>query len=196
MWYCACPNLDEPTSGVMLMSPFSSSIKIFRTTFLVAIFLGVQLLAGAGLVLAHVEILPQEAEPGQFEVFEIWIYHGCEHSPTNKLVLEIPDGVALVRPKVKPDWTIATKTGPYSEPVQVFGTSYEEGVREITWSGGSVPTEYMDSFIFSAFFPDQPSTKLPFRARQHCEGVSEPEEFTLRVNLRPAAEKESSGGGG
>lgn len=171
-----------------MTSPSSAGIAPDRAfPPLAAVFLhGLLLLAAAGPVLAHVEILPQEVAPGQFEVFEVWIYHGCEASPTSKLVLEIPDGVALVRPKVKPDWTITTAIGPYAKPVQVFGTSYEKGVRELTWSKGLVPAEFMDSFIFSAYFPDQPATVLSFRAEQHCEGVAEPAEFELRVTVRAA----------
>ena len=83
--------------------------------------------------------------------------------------VRIPDGVIAVKPMPKPGWELATKIEPYAEPAEYFGETLTEGVREISWTGGSLPDAWYDEFVFRARLPDAPAgTVLYFPVVQEC----------------------------
>ncbi|HVF59600.1 MAG TPA: DUF1775 domain-containing protein [Thermoanaerobaculia bacterium] len=144
-------------------------------------------LLAAGLALpldAHVEILPPSVPADAFFNISVVAYHGCDEHATTRITLRIPESVGIVRPKVKPGWRIETRTIEYAEPFEVFGTTYAEGVSEITWSGGSIPAEQMDDFTLSGYFRGQDQETARFHVEQECAGVEEPLTFAPSVRLR------------
>lgn len=148
------------------------------------------LVAGLGQPLsAHVEILPPSVPAEAFFTVSVFAYHGCDEHPTTRVTLRIPESVGIVRPKVKPGWRIETRTIQYAEPFEVFGTTYDEGVSEITWTGGSIPAEHMDDFTLSGYFRGKAEETVRFHVEQECAGVDEPLTFAPSVRLRgqPAA---------
>lgn len=116
----------------------------------------------AGLVLAampvaaiaHVAFEAPEASRNASYKAIVKIGHGCDGSPTKSLRISIPEGVIAVKPMPKAGWTLATTRGAYARTYDHFGKPMAEGVKEITWSGGSLPDDQYDEFTFQARMTD------------------------------------------
>ena len=87
--------------------------------------------------------------------------------------VRIPHGFVGVKPVPKPGWELETKVEKYAEPVEAGHETYTEGVREIMWSGGNLPEEWYDTFVFRGRLPDaEPGTAIYFPVVQECvDGV-------------------------
>jgi uncharacterized protein YcnI len=166
-------------------------------------FLSVLALAMAAPAAAHVTADPHKLPADGFATIAFRVPHGCEGSPTTRVSVQIPEGVVNVKPEAVPGWTVATKTGKYAQPVDLFGEQVTEGVREVTWSGGSLPdSQYQDFGVSVKLPPGDAGTKLNFPTVQTCakgvtrwiqipvEGEDEPEEPTPQVELTAAAADE------
>lgn len=97
--------------------------------------------------------------------------HGCKGSPTVKVRVRIPEGVVDVKPQPKPGWTLDTVKGDYAQPYPLFRAQVSSGVQEITWSGGRLPDDHYDEFVFMAYLSGalKPDTTLHFPVIQECE---------------------------
>ena len=127
------------------------------------------LILAASPALAHLSLETKEAPAGSTYKAVIRIGHGCEGAATTTVRVQIPEGVVAVKPMPKPGWTLETSVAPYSEPVQYRDRTLTEGVREITWSGGSLPDEWYDEFVFRAQLPDgQVGQGIYFPMIQEC----------------------------
>lgn len=130
------------------------------------------LLATCTVASAHVALeTPQAAVGGGYKaVFSV--PHGCEGSPTIEVRIDVPEGVIGVKPMPKPGWTLSLSKGPYARSYAFYhGRQISDGVRQVTWSGGSLPDEYFDQFVLSTFIAGelQPGRKLSFPVTQKCE---------------------------
>ena len=77
--------------------------------------------------------------------------HGCDGSPTIAVRVRIPEGVYNVKPMPKPGWNIETKKGKYTKTYDAgHGNHVSEGVVELMWSGGRLPDDHYDEFVFRA----------------------------------------------
>jgi periplasmic copper chaperone A len=124
----------------------------------------------AGPAWAHVSAVPGSARAGKQTVVSFRVGHACDGSPTTALSVQIPDTVAAVTPQFVPGWEIDTTTGPLAEPVEVHGETVTEGIREITWSGGTpIPDHAYFDFGVSMLLPDRPGKTLYFPVVQTCE---------------------------
>ncbi len=131
---------------------------------------GAIMLAAQGSALAHITLEAREAAAASTYRAVLRVGHGCEGSPTVSIRVQIPDGVIAVKPMPKPGWQLATKIEPYPEPVRYFESTLTEGVREIAWSGGSLPDAWYDEFVFRGQLPDAgPGTIVYFPVVQECE---------------------------
>ena len=75
-----------------------------------------------------------------------------------------------MKPMPKPGWELTTKVEAYPQPVKYYEDTLAEGVREIAWTGGSLPDEWYDEFVFRGRLPDQSEeTTLYFPVVQECE---------------------------
>ncbi len=117
---------------------------------------------------AHVGTEPGSVEAGKSATVGFRVGHGCDGSPTLLVRMQIPDGVVGVKPEAMPGWDIETVLGPI-EPYDSHGTTIAEGVKEITWSGGSLPDDQFAVFAIRATFPDTPGETLYFPVIQQCE---------------------------
>ena len=132
------------------------------------------LLAFAAILLAstaraHVTLEQPEAAAGSTYKAVLRVGHGCDGSPTVAIRVRIPDGMIAVKPMPKPGWQLATRVEPYPEPVRYFESTLTEGVREIAWTGGELPDEWYDEFVFRGRLPDAPAgTVLWFPVVQEC----------------------------
>jgi periplasmic copper chaperone A len=131
------------------------------------------LAAAPTIAAAHVTLGQGEAAAGATYEAVLYIGHGCEGSPTVNVRVQIPDGMIAVKPMPKPGWTLETKVETYAEPVDAGEETITEGVREIAWSGGNLPDEWYDTFVFRGRLPDaEPGTVIYFPVVQECvEGV-------------------------
>ncbi len=88
---------------------------------------------------AHVVVSPKTAPGASYQTFVVSV--PSERAlATTKVRLLIPEGLTSVRPNVKPGWNIELVK-------ENVGTTTV--VKEIVWSGGSIPTEFRDEFSLS-----------------------------------------------
>jgi uncharacterized protein YcnI len=71
----------------------------------------------------------------------------------------------------KPGWTLATSTGKYPKTYKLFHAELNEGVTEIGWSGGKLPDDWYDEFVFTGFLSGdlEAGKTLYFPVVQECE---------------------------
>jgi uncharacterized protein YcnI/copper(I)-binding protein len=120
---------------------------------------------------AHVTLETREARAGTSYKAVLRVPHGCDGSPTLKVRAQIPQGVIAVKPMPKAGWHIETMKGAYGRSYAYFhGQQLSEGVKEITWSGGKLPDEHYDEFVFASFLAgDLKPGPLYFPVTQDCE---------------------------
>ena len=126
-------------------------------------------LSMANQALAHITLAQTEAAAGSTYKGVLQVGHGCEGAPTTSVRIQIPDGVIAVKPMPKQGWELETKIEPYDNPVEHFDQTLTEGVREIAWTGGSLPDDRYDEFVFRATLPDaEPGAVIRFPVVQGC----------------------------
>jgi uncharacterized protein YcnI len=120
---------------------------------------------------AHVVLEKGEAAPGTFYKAVLKVTHGCEGSPTVKVEVTLPEGVIAAKPMPKAGWHIATEKGAFARAYKFHGRETGEGVTKIVWSGGSLPDDYYDEFVFSAYLAGEAPAPavLYFPVTQTCE---------------------------
>ena len=122
---------------------------------------------------AHATLETGEAAANSFYKAVVRIGHGCEGSPTTAIRIQIPEGMIAVKPMPKAGWDLATVKGDYAEAYDYYGTKMTSGVKEVVWSGGSLPDEFYDEFVFRGLLAGfEPGTVVHFPTVQECaEGV-------------------------
>ena len=70
----------------------------------------------------------------------------------------------------KPGWKIETVIGKYDVPFSSHGKDITEGVKEIRWSGGTLPNDFFDEFTFRGAIGEnlKQGTQLFFPVIQSC----------------------------
>jgi periplasmic copper chaperone A len=133
--------------------------------------LGGALLLAPQLAAAHVTLETQKAFANSSYKAVLRVPHGCEGKPTTAIRVRIPEGLIAVKPMPKPGWQLAVVNGKYQHPYRYEGSEVTEGVKEIDWSGGKLPDEFYDEFVFIGRLTDfSPGTVLSFPTVQECEG--------------------------
>ena len=112
--------------------------------------------AATGSALAHATLETSEAPADSTYKAVIRIGHGCEGKPTQAVRVRIPAGVIVAKPMPKAGWQLATVKGHYGRSYDYYGTPVAEGVTEIAWSGGDLPDDWYDEFVFRARLTDFP----------------------------------------
>jgi periplasmic copper chaperone A len=136
-----------------------------------AALVGSALLITPQVTAAHVTLESKEASPGSSYKAVLRVGHGCEGEPTTVIRVQIPEGVIAVKPMPKPGWELATVKDKYDQPYDYFGNELTEGVKQIEWSGGRLPDDYYDEFVFVGRLTDfKPGTVLHFPTVQECAG--------------------------
>jgi copper(I)-binding protein len=105
-------------------------------------------LAAAGPALAHVTLDTTQAPAGASYKGVARVPHGCNGQPTTTLRIAIPAGLLDVKPMAKSGWTIRVEQQKYAKPFVLNGKEILAGVSEIVWSGGSLPDDQFDDFVF------------------------------------------------
>ena len=111
------------------------------------------------LAAAHVTLETKEAAPNSSYKAVLRVGHGCEGKPTTVIRVQIPEGVISVKPMPKPGWELETVKDKYDRPYDYFGNELTEGVKQIAWSGGRLPDDFYDEFVFVGRLTDfEPGT--------------------------------------
>lgn len=119
---------------------------------------------------AHVTLEKADAPAGSYYKAVLKVGHGCQGSPTTALTATIPDGLVAAKPMPKPGWTVKTEAGPYDRAYAFHGKEVKEGVRAISWSGGPLPDDFYDEFVFTAYLaPEAGARNVPIPVVQTCE---------------------------
>jgi copper(I)-binding protein len=98
------------------------------------------------------------------------VLHGCDGAATTGIAVTIPDGIVGAKPMPKPGWALAMTKATYTEAAALHGKPLTEGVKTISWSGGALPDDEYDEFVFTAFVTDAvaPGATLYFPVTQSC----------------------------
>lgn len=118
---------------------------------------------------AHIVFENGLAPSGSYYKGVLRVPHGCDGAATTAISVTIPEGVIGIKPMLKPGWKITTTKGAYAKTYKMHGKPVSEGVKQVTWSGGSVPDEYFDEFSFLAKLPEDPEIMMIyFPVTQYC----------------------------
>ena len=104
---------------------------------------------GSTYAFAHATFEKSEATVGSGYKGVLRVPHGCGKEATHTVRVQLPPELVAVKPMPKAGWTLETKTGPYPVPYNNHGRELREGVREIIWSGGNLPDQHYDEFVFA-----------------------------------------------
>lgn len=145
---------------------------LLKTTLCAA---GALLAIGTGATFAHVTLETQEAAVGSTYKAILRVPHGCEGKATTAVRVKIPKGFIVVKPMPKAGWKLETVKGKYAQSYELWGEPVTEGVTEVDWSGGNLPDEFYDEFVFrGTLTKDLPAGEtLYFPVVQQCGDVFE-----------------------
>jgi periplasmic copper chaperone A len=130
---------------------------------------GMVLLAFPICSLAHITLQPSSAPSGSYFVATFVVPHGCDGSPTIALRMEIPDGITVVKPQMKPGWRVTIKNRRLARPLtSAHGQSLSQVIDEVDWHGGPLPDDLYDTFGLMLKLPDTPGRTLYFPVVQEC----------------------------
>jgi len=122
---------------------------------------------------AHITLESGTAPAGSFYKAVLRVPHGCDGTPTTAIRVKIPEGVMKPKPMPKPGWMLKTTVGKLAQPYDWYGTRITEDVQEIEWSGGELPDDFYDEFVFRAKLPDGEGKTLWFPVIQTCASGEE-----------------------
>jgi uncharacterized protein YcnI len=123
-----------------------------------------------GTASAHITLETEEAAAGSSYKAVLRVPHGCDGSATVRITVKIPEGVIGVKPMPHPGWKLDIVTGKYARAYDYYGSKLDQGVTEISWSGGNLPDAYYDEFVFRGMLvADLPEGVIYFPVVQECE---------------------------
>lgn len=123
---------------------------------------------------AHITLEVPEAVAGSTYKAVLRVPHGCDGDATVAIRVQMPEGFIGVKPMPKAGWTLATTKGAYAKGYDLYGAQVTEGVTEISWSGGNLPDEFYDEFVFRGTLAGaQAGTQVYFPVVQICASGEE-----------------------
>lgn len=123
----------------------------------------------AGSAFAHVTLEKEEAAPDAAYKAILRVGHGCEGDATTTLRVQIPEGLIVAKPMPKPGWKVEVKKAAYAKSYDYYGEAVTEGVKEIAWTGGNLPDDFYDEFVFRVRVTKfEPGTQIYLPVVQEC----------------------------
>ena len=123
-----------------------------------ACVLGLALMGCVQAALAHVVLAEPKAIAGSYYKATLRVGHGCNGSPTNGVIVQVPAGFQGAKPQPKTGWTIATRKAKLGTPYSSHGKTVTDDVVELRWTAASkeaaLPDEQFDEFAFMGRLPD------------------------------------------
>ncbi|MGE0119602.1 MAG: YcnI family protein [Dongiaceae bacterium] len=118
---------------------------------------------------AHITLEAEEAAANSSYRAVLRVPHGCEGAATTAIRVQVPEGLIVAKPMPKPGWDVTLTEGDYARSYDYFGSPVTKGVTEIAWSGGSLPDNFYDEFIFRVRITDfAPGTAIYLPVVQEC----------------------------
>ncbi len=119
---------------------------------------------------AHVTVTPTETAAGAYTVLTFSVGHGCEGSPTNKITIQVPEGINTVTPTRQPFYDVKVTKEKLAEPVKdAHGNELTERDATIVYTAKTpLPDGQRDAFEVSLQLPEEEGT-LAFPTVQTCE---------------------------
>ncbi len=114
-----------------------------KTSASLALAIGI-VFAASSSAFAHVTVKPGEVEAAARQVFSVGVPNESEAAEVVGVRLVIPEGLESVRPNAKAGWTVEVKK---------TGEGEDAKVSELIWTGGSVPVDQRDEFLFQGKAP-------------------------------------------
>jgi hypothetical protein len=139
----------------------------FRSLPRAAVLLAAALALAGAPAAAHVSLAERQAAAADYARLTLRVPHGCNGHPTTALAIELPPGLASVKPMPKPGWTLAIEREPLDTPMTLHGRPVTERVSRVRWEGGPLANEHFDEFVLLVRLPDAPGT-LSLRTLQRC----------------------------
>lgn len=119
---------------------------------------------------AHAVLDLKKAPVNSYQRIAVRIGHGCDGQATQKVTVTIPEGIISVKPMPKVGWHLETVKGDYANEYTLHGEPVTSGVKELVWSEGDLPNDYLDEFVFQARLTDSlPAGEMVFvPVQQDC----------------------------
>lgn len=135
--------------GTGVTNPPAGMPAIYGETIMIKTMMlaGAMLAAVTGASFAHATLEKGEAALGSTYKAVYRVPHGCEGKPTTTVRVQIPEGFIAVKPMPKAGWKLEKVRGAYAKSYDYHGTPMTEGVKEVIWSGGSLPDDEYEEFI-------------------------------------------------
>ena len=118
---------------------------------------------------AHFGVSASSTAAGAYTLLTFSSGHGCDGSAWNKVAIQIPEEIAVVRPAMKAGWTIETTA---EESTNAAGEAVEK-VTSITFTASApefvVPEHFYDDFRVQVQLPETVGEVLYFPVVQTCE---------------------------
>jgi uncharacterized protein YcnI len=159
---------------------------VYRFGVLIAAVCGALIVAGSAS--AHAELSPAVALVKAGQVFTLAVPTEKENAATTKVELTPPSGFAIDSFVAAPGWTRNVKS---------TGSGEETQIQQVTWSGGSVPSE--EDALFQFIASADSAKTYTFKVRQTYSDGSVVDWSGPESSDTPAPQvevKSSLGGGG
>lgn len=98
---------------------------------------------------AHVSLEQHEFAAGSYQKLVFRVGHGCSGSATTAVSIQLPEGLAAMRPMPKTGWNI------------------ERSQASLTWRGGPLPDDFYDEFVMFGKLPA--AGNHSFKIIQSCQ---------------------------
>jgi len=138
------------------------------TTLISAVALS---LGGALAASAHVGLSGSSNEAGATSLLTFAFSHGCDGSPTNKVAIQIPEGINNVTPTVNAGWDVEKKLEELATPItDGHGNQVTKRVSEVIYTA-KMPIEdgLREAFVLSLKLPEDAAGKIiAFPTVQSC----------------------------
>lgn len=123
----------------------------------------------SGSANAHVIFGTREAQPGSYHIANLQIFHGCDGLATHTVIVDIPENITQVRPRILAGWKVSVNKTKLETPLLLHGFEVYEKVSSITWSKGNLPDFAFEQFEFHFMTPNTPGEVLSFPVHQKCK---------------------------
>jgi uncharacterized protein YcnI len=120
---------------------------------------------------AHVTLQPSAVPADGFTRLDVRVPNERDDAATVKVDVQLPPGFAFVSYEPRPGWKVTVKREKLEDPIEVEGGfEVDEGVSQITWSGGRIgPGEFVDFGLSLRMPKGEAGDKLTFKALQTYE---------------------------
>lgn len=128
-------------------------------------------LGGALAASAHVGLSGSNNEAGSSSLLTFAFSHGCDGSPTNKVAIQIPEGINSVTPTVNAGWTVEKKLEELATPItDGHGNQVTKRVSEVVYTAKTpIADGLREAFVLSLKLPEDAAGKtIAFPTVQSC----------------------------